>query len=97
MPPNASVRLFAASGLNDRGEIVAKAVLPNGDQHAYLLIPCDRIIRLKGPDYSLVNTTTIVSHPGLVVRDATTRTLIPLTMRRGYRPHFQGGAVGPRN
>jgi len=98
VPPNAGVQLFAAPGLNERGEIVAQGVLPNGDQHAYLMIPCDEDHPgIEGCDYSMVDATTIASHPGPVVRVATTRTLIPLTMQGGYRPHVQGGAVGPRN
>lgn len=36
-----AVYLFAATNINDRGEIVGEGVLPNGDAHAFLLIPCD--------------------------------------------------------
>jgi probable HAF family extracellular repeat protein len=32
--------LTVATSINDRGEIAAEGVLPNGDQHAVLLIPC---------------------------------------------------------
>ena len=36
-----NVHLKEALSINDRGEIVGKAVLPNGDIHQYLLIPND--------------------------------------------------------
>lgn len=95
---DSGVLLMAALGLNERGEIAAQGVLPNGDLHAFLLIPCDENhADVEGCDYSLLDTTTIASRPSPVVRDAATRKLIPLTMRRGDRPHFRGGAVGQRN
>jgi probable HAF family extracellular repeat protein len=34
------IHVFFASNINDRGEIAAAALLPNGDIHAVLLIPC---------------------------------------------------------
>jgi probable HAF family extracellular repeat protein len=42
VPLRAGVRLFSAPDINDRGEIAALGLLPNGDGHAFLLIPCDR-------------------------------------------------------
>jgi probable HAF family extracellular repeat protein len=33
--------LFAATNINDHGEVVGEGVLPNGDAHSFLLIPCD--------------------------------------------------------
>ena len=32
--------LTTATFINDRGEIAAQAILPNGDQRAVLLVPC---------------------------------------------------------
>jgi probable HAF family extracellular repeat protein len=34
------VHLTNAVSINDRGEIASEGLLPNGDQHAFLLIPC---------------------------------------------------------
>jgi hypothetical protein len=34
--------LTAGEFINDRGEIGASGVLPNGDHHAILLLPCDQ-------------------------------------------------------
>jgi hypothetical protein len=41
IPPDSSMHLFWAVYINDRGEITGFGVLPNGDQHTFLLIPCD--------------------------------------------------------
>lgn len=41
--------------INDRGEIAGRAVLPNGDVHAVLLIPCDENHEnVEGCDYDTV-------------------------------------------
>jgi len=39
--PASSVNVSFPVYLNDRGEIVAHGVLPNGDVHAMVLVPCD--------------------------------------------------------
>ncbi len=38
--PDSGIYVFWTSNINDRGEIAAAGVLPNGDIHAVLLIPC---------------------------------------------------------
>jgi probable HAF family extracellular repeat protein len=40
VPPSANLLLTDALYINDHGEIAGNGVLPNGDQHAFLLIPC---------------------------------------------------------
>ena len=40
VPANSGISLFAATNINDRGEIGGEGVLPNGDLHVFLLIPC---------------------------------------------------------
>jgi len=37
--PGSDIKVFEAWDINDRGEIAAVGMLPNGDQHAVLLIP----------------------------------------------------------
>ena len=39
--PSSGVLLTFALSINERGEIASLGLLPNGDQHAFLLIPCD--------------------------------------------------------
>jgi probable HAF family extracellular repeat protein len=41
VPPGSNLILGDSEKLNDRGEIFGSALLPNGDNHAFLLIPCD--------------------------------------------------------
>jgi probable HAF family extracellular repeat protein len=41
VPPGSDLTLTEAGTINDRGEIEATGVLPNGDFHAVMLIPCD--------------------------------------------------------
>jgi probable HAF family extracellular repeat protein len=40
VPSNSGLHLEGAHAINDRGEIECGGVLPNGDSHAVLLIPC---------------------------------------------------------
>jgi probable HAF family extracellular repeat protein len=41
VPPGSDLTLSEATFINDRGEISGIGTLSNGDQHAFLLIPCD--------------------------------------------------------
>ena len=60
--PGSDVQLPTAFDINERGEIVASGMLPNGDSHAVLLIPCDENhADIEGCDYHLVKTNTIVN------------------------------------
>jgi probable HAF family extracellular repeat protein len=45
VPASSNVTLTVAILINDRGEIAAQGVLPDGDTHAILLIPCDEAQR----------------------------------------------------
>jgi probable HAF family extracellular repeat protein len=40
LPPGSDLTLYETHFVNDRGEIVAVGVLPNGDQHIVVLVPC---------------------------------------------------------
>jgi len=59
IPQNSGVQLISAPDINDRGEIVTLGVFPDGDQHAFLLTPCDEEHPgIEGCDYSLVDEAT---------------------------------------
>jgi probable HAF family extracellular repeat protein len=52
------LQLISAVDINDRGEIVAEGLLPNGDSRAALLIPCDENhFGIEGCDYSMAEAT----------------------------------------
>ena len=40
IPANPNVQLVSGTDINDRGEILVSGVLPNGDAHDFLLVPC---------------------------------------------------------
>lgn len=46
-------------GINDQGEIAAQGNFPNGDIHAFILIPCDtNHPGIEGCDYNTVEVET---------------------------------------
>jgi probable HAF family extracellular repeat protein len=56
--PSSGVRLLFALFVDDNGEIAAYGLLPNGDLHTVLLIPCDENHPdTEGCDYSLVEVS----------------------------------------
>ena len=98
IPAHSGVQLMAAVGLNERGEIVAQGVLPNGDLHAFLLVPCDENHPgVEGCDYSLVEAPAAVAQPIPAIRDVTSRTLPQSLLHRMSRYHFPGRAFGPKD
>jgi probable HAF family extracellular repeat protein len=56
--PSSALQLKSATNINDRAEIAGTGVTPNGDQHAFLLIPCDdNHADVEGCDRSFVYTS----------------------------------------
>lgn len=54
---------LGAYNINDRGEIAAQGLLPNGDSRAVLLIPCDEDhADVEGCDYSLVEARNAIAN-----------------------------------
>lgn len=95
--PNSTFHLYWAGFIDDLGEIGAFGMLPNGDSHAVLLVPCDENHPgIAGCDYSLVDASAAPSS-----RPAATKASGPMPpaslWRRNNRFHFPGRAIGPRN
>ena len=63
--PGSDITVTSAVDINDRGEIVASGMLPNGDFHSVLLIPCDENHPdVAGCDYDTVDAITAAQvHP----------------------------------
>ena len=58
--PASNINVTFPVNINDRGEIVAHAVLPNGDTHAVVLIPCDENHPdVAGCNYEPVEAVTV--------------------------------------
>jgi probable HAF family extracellular repeat protein len=62
VPPGSGAQLTDADYINEGGEITASGVLPNGDNHAFLLIPCDENHPgIDGCDHSMVDASAATS------------------------------------
>ena len=57
VPAGSDLTLIQGLFINDRGEITAQSVLPNGDQRAVLLIPCG-----EGEDCEAENLNVTIRH-----------------------------------
>jgi probable HAF family extracellular repeat protein len=59
IPPGSNLQLNQAESINDRAEIAGQATTSSGENHAFMLIPCDEHHPgVEGCDYSLVDRST---------------------------------------
>jgi probable HAF family extracellular repeat protein len=94
VPASSNVTLTVATLINDRGEIAAQGVLPNGDTHAILLIPCDEAQRdSNGCEEEGANAGVLRQAPQSRRRSAAARRLPAWQRMSSFRfPH-----AGDRN
>jgi probable HAF family extracellular repeat protein len=95
IPPNSALELFIGSSINDRGEITGQALLANGDEHVFVLIPCDES-RGDGEDCGEGGKDAVLQ-ASPVPRDTSSRTLPQSVVRRMSRFHTSRRATGPSN
>jgi probable HAF family extracellular repeat protein len=95
--PGSGLTVGDVNYINDRGEIAATGMLPNGDLHAVLLVPCDYAHRgMDGCDYDMVEASAAVSQAGPAVGNASSRGLPRSAVRGTSRYRLTGRAIGPR-
>ena len=71
---NSGMELRHAFSVNDHGEINGEGALPNGDQHGFLLIPCDgNHPNVAGCDYSMVDASVAQSSNSAIRPDPVTQ------------------------
>jgi probable HAF family extracellular repeat protein len=90
------LQLQVAGTINDRGEIAGFGVLPNGDRHAFLLVPCNGEHHgVEGCDYRMVEANATASVEPTV---ATPGRKLPIGLwQRGNRSHFPRPIIGRTN
>lgn len=85
VPRASNITLTAVNFINDLGEIAALGMLPNGDQHALLLVPCR-----EGPGDAQCPAGTAQAQPGNAAVSAASAARRARTFRR------LGNAAGSR-
>jgi probable HAF family extracellular repeat protein len=95
VPPGSGVQLTLANYINESGEITAAGLLSNGDNHSFLLIPCDEHHPgIEGCDYSMAAGEVASVRPAQQERKLPPGSAL---WQRGYRFHLPRSLVGQRN
>lgn len=93
--PNSGIYVFFAANIDDRGEIAAAGVLPNGEARAVLLIPCDKAHSdVEGCNYNVADAVANVPAPP-IVSDVARRNLPPSVAPRAARARYFGYGQPP--
>ena len=89
--PGSDLTVHENLSINERGEIVANGLLPNGaGTHAILLIPCDENHPdVEGCDYDLMDASTSASGANTAVRHVYSPALTPSAARQRTRFNLQ--------
>jgi probable HAF family extracellular repeat protein len=91
IPLNSNMYLQGATFINNRGEITGYAILPNGDRHVVLLIPCDdNHPAIARCDYNPVDAASLRQVP--VQRISTTTQPNPNLLRTEMMARFRSPA-----
>jgi probable HAF family extracellular repeat protein len=81
VPPGSDITLTEVEQINDRGEMFGIGTLANGDNRAFLLIPCDaNHSDIEGCDYSLVDAHAVAQTQKMTT--SALRGSVPLSVRR---------------
>jgi probable HAF family extracellular repeat protein len=96
VPPHPGVQLIGGDAyINDRGEIVTSGILSNGDNHAFLLTPCDE--KHGDGEGCEEGGENAVPQTSPAVRSASSHTLPPSLLRGMSRHSFPSRAFVPSN
>jgi len=101
--PGSGLQLTEPKIINDRGEIVAVGLLPNGDVHSIVLIPCDENhgdSECEDDGGATVVATQRISAPATQPADATQGRLTPemlAALRVRFARRYRGFGAWPRN
>jgi probable HAF family extracellular repeat protein len=91
------MQLQVAGDINNRGEIAGFGVLPNGDGHAFLLVPCDdKHPGVEGCDYNMMEASATAAVEPTIHATPGRRPPIAL-WQRGNRFHFPRPVIGRTN
>ena len=100
IPPGSPLYLQVVQSINDRGEVAGQGVDNSGNNHAFLLVPCDaNHLGIEGCDYSLVDAATAarVSLPPVIERPPSANPSNPirqlLRRRMGPLSHIRNGTT----